>query len=370
MPDGTPRRQPPLSTGVEIVRPAPRDLWRKAVSADSSALLSHTPEWLDTICAVDGWTDASRLYVWPSGRHVVLPMVSKEIGGFTAIEDSLPNGWGFGGLIGGETVTPDEVAAILDDLASRRVFQRRLCPNCLQGSAWEQVIAHEPRGALTIPRSAHAVELDGGIGAVWKRFSENARRCVRKAEKYGLEVECDTTGRLLGVFDELWLLSAERWAAKQQEPVWLGRWRGRRLNPHDRWRQMAERNPEGVAIWVARHRGEPVAAIVVLRGPNDHYTRGAMHKELAGPSRANFLLHWLAIQDACRHGARWYQMGQSGLGGDSVGRFKENFGARAYLFPELRLERIPITRWKRIARTAVRRVIVTASRSYGRSNAI
>jgi GNAT acetyltransferase-like protein len=359
-----------MSKGVEIVRPAPRHLWRQALSADSSALLSHTPEWLDTICTVDGWTDASRLYVWPSGRHVVLPMVSREIGGFTTIEDSLPNGWGYGGLIGAGTVTPNEVAAIFDDLASRRLFQQRLFPNCLQGSAWEQVVAHEPQGALTVPCIAHAVELDGGIDAVWKRFSENARRCIRKAEKCALEVECDTAGRLLGVFDGLWLLSVERWAAKQQQPVWLGRWRGRRLHSQDRWRQMAERNPGGVAIWVARHRGEPVAAIVTLRGPNDHYTRGAMHKELAGPTRANFLLHWLAIQDACRRGARWYQMGRSGLGGDSVGRFKENFGARAYMFPEMQLERIPITRWKRIARAAVKRVIVTASRATGAGNAL
>jgi lipid II:glycine glycyltransferase (peptidoglycan interpeptide bridge formation enzyme) len=188
-------------------------------------------------------------------------------------------------------------------------------------------------------------------------------------------VECDTTGRLLGIFDKLWLLSGRRWAAQQGGTGLacpLARLRGRRLNPQSRWQQIAERTGDGVAIWVARHRGEPVAAIVVLRGPNDHYTRGAMHKELAGPSRANLLLHWLAIQDACRRGARWYQMGQSGWDGDQAGRFKENFGARAFEFPELRLERFPITRMARIARGAVKRVIVIASRCSAdqRSNAI
>jgi lipid II:glycine glycyltransferase (peptidoglycan interpeptide bridge formation enzyme) len=107
---------------------------------------------------------------------------------------------------------------------------------------------------------------------------------------------------------------------------------------------------------VARHCGEPVAAIVVLRGPNDHYTRGAMRKELAGPTRANFLLHWLAIQDACQRGARWYQMGQSGWADDQVSRFKENFSAQPYEFPELRLEIFPITRLDQIARTVVKRL--------------
>jgi hypothetical protein len=348
--------------GFDIVSPAPRDLWRQALAADSAALLSQTPEWLDTICAIDGWTDASRLYVCPSGRHLVLPMVGKGSCQLTAVEHSLPTGWGYGGLVGSGTITPDEAAAVYADLATRRLFRQRVCPNSLQGSSWQQVIAAKARGVVTIPRRAHAVDLDGGTGAVWKRFSENARRGVRKAESQGLEVECDTTGRLLGVFDELWLLSVQRWAAQQGEPVWFARWRGRRLHPQNRWRQIAERTRGGVAIWVARHGSEPIAAIVVLRGPNDHYTRGAMHKELAGPSRANFLLHWLAIQDACQRGARWYQMGESGWGNDPVGRFKENFGARAYEFPEFQLERFPITRVERLTRAALKRAIVMASR--------
>jgi lipid II:glycine glycyltransferase (peptidoglycan interpeptide bridge formation enzyme) len=158
------------------------------------------------------------------------------------------------------------------------------------------------------------------------------------------------------------LLSTQRWAAQLGEPVWLGRLRGRRMNPQSRWRRIAERTNGGVAIWLARHHGEPVAAIVILRGPNDHYTRGAMHKDLAGPTRANFLLHWLAIQDACQRGARWYQMGLSGLGGDQVTRFKENFGARGYAFPEFRLERLPITYVKGIARATVKRLIVMSHR--------
>jgi hypothetical protein len=347
-----------MAKSVDVVSPAPRDLWRKALAADPTALLSHTPEWLDTICAVDGWTDASRLYVWPSGRQLVLPMIGKRVGGLTVAEDSLPDGWGFGGLVGAD-IGATEVADVVADLAARKILRQHICPNCLQGEAWSKAV---PAAAATA-RNAHAVDLDGGIDAVWKRFSDNARRGIRKAEKQGLEVECDTTGRLLGVLEDLWQLSVRRWATQRQEPVWIGRLRGRRLNPQSRWTQMAERNPGGVAIWVARHQGEPVAATAILRGPNDHYTRGAMHKELAGPTRANFLLHWLAIQDACGRGARWYQMGQSGGDGDPVARFKENFGARAFVFPELQLDVLPIGRLRAAPRAAARWLIdVTRSR--------
>lgn len=353
-----------MNSNLEVVSPAPRDLWRKAIAADPNALLSHTPEWLDTICAVGGRIDASRLYVWPSGRQLVLPMVGKRIGGFTVVEDSLPQGWGFGGLVGPDISAP-EVADVFADLAARNILRQHICPNCLQGDAWRKAVPAGTGSVRAASRNAHAVALDGGIDAVWRRFSDNARRGIRKAEKQGLDIECDTTGRLLGVLDDLLQLSVRRWATQRQEPVWLGRLRGRRLNPRGRWRQMAERIPGGVAIWVARQRGEPVAAIAVLRGPNDHYTRGAMHKELAGPTRANFLLHWLAIEDACRRGARWYQMGQSGFEGDPVARFKENFGARAYTFPEFQLDMVPIGGVSAFPRAAARWLIGMSQRRRG-----
>ena len=46
-----------VGRAAKVVSPAPRDLWRAALSADPGALLSHTPEWIDMICAVDGWMD-------------------------------------------------------------------------------------------------------------------------------------------------------------------------------------------------------------------------------------------------------------------------------------------------------------------------
>lgn len=344
----------PIKKRLEVVSPAPRDLWQRAILADQNVLPSQTPEWLDAICEIDGWVDASRLYQWESSRYLVLPMVGKRIGRVNAVEKSNPPGWGFGGLVGDGSITAEEVADVYADLIARRVFQQHICPNCLQGAAWSNVQAANTRGTVSFLRNAHAIDLTGGAAAIWQRFSENAKRGVRKAEKQGLEVECDTTGRLLNTFEELWLLSTRRWATQSGEPVWRTRLRGRRINPSSRWTQLAQRTCGGVAIWVARHHGEPVAAIVILRGRNDHYTRGAMHKELAGPTRANFLLHWLAIQDACQRGALWYQMGQSGFEGDGSGHFKENFGARAYPFPELQLETIPITYVESAMRTSAK----------------
>jgi hypothetical protein len=92
-------------------------------------------------------------------------------------------------------------------------------------------------------------------------------------------------------------------------------------------------------IWVAWHDERPAAAIIVLaHGVNVSYWRGAMDRDLAGPTRANFLLHSRAIEDACRGGRRYYHMGETDPG-SSLARFKAQFGAEAHPYLEYRLER-------------------------------
>ena len=96
-------------------------------------------------------------------------------------------------------------------------------------------------------------------------------------------------------------------------------------------------------IWVAWKDGQPVASIITLTlGRNTNYWRGAMNAALAGPTRANYLLHRLAIEDACRAGAERYHMGETGSS-ESLAQFKSRFGARRVDYVELRVERLPLT---------------------------
>jgi hypothetical protein len=81
-----------------------------------------------------------------------------------------------------------------------------------------------------------------------------------------------------------------------------------------------------------------------------------MDKDLAGPSRANDLLHRLAIEDACRAGCRSYHMGESGSS-ESLAKFKRGFGACAVAYAEYRLERLPLTGMDNRARGLVKRLI-------------
>jgi lipid II:glycine glycyltransferase (peptidoglycan interpeptide bridge formation enzyme) len=86
--------------------------------------------------------------------------------------------------------------------------------------------------------------------------------------------------------------------------------------------------------------GAPVASIIVLtRGDQVTYWRGAMDKERCRGSGANELLHRSAIEAACRDGRRSYDFGLSQT--DHLRRFKRAFGTHEVPVHTYILERIP-----------------------------
>jgi hypothetical protein len=192
----------------------------------------------------------------------------------------------------------------------------------------------------------YVLDLQGGFDRVWQhRFRGTARTAVRKAERSGLDVEVDRSGRLLGVFHDLYEKSLRRWSAKQQrEPLWLTRWRAAWISPTSpaRLALIAEHFGENCATWMARSKGQPVAAIIVLRsGAYAKYWRGAMDSEGATPVRANEFLHRLAIEEACLDGCHFYDMGAA-QPGSSLAGFKEKLGAASVFTHILRAERLPV----------------------------
>jgi Acetyltransferase (GNAT) domain len=338
-----------------VTSPAPRELWRALLASDPNARISQTPEWIDCICAFGRYEDASRLYELPGGRQLVLPMVRhRDLPGPLASEASLPAGWEPCGIVAPKRLEASEVAAVLRDLACRATVRTSLRPGPVQGSAWA---AAQPPGITVVPRLAHTLQLDGGFERVWtKCFTSTARRAVRKAERSDVTVERDTSGRLIPIVQELFELSLDRWASQQHEPRLLARWRGHRRDPPRKLELIARMLGNACRIWLAWHDQRPAAAIVVLQGKNTSYVRGMMDKELAGPTRANYLLHRLAIEEACDAGSRYYDMGETGAS-PSLAQFKTQFGARAYPHADYHMERLPITALDRHARSAVKRIV-------------
>ena len=340
----------------DVVTPAPRDAWRAACAADPEALVTQTPEWLDCLCALGAYEDASRLYDFGDGRYAVLPLAARRrLPRALAVRASYPHAWGIGGSLAPGGPRPDEVAAIFADLAATCGLRTFFRPNPLRVGLWE---AARPHGVVAIPRRGHVLDLAGGFDHVWKeRFSGKARTGARRAERVGIVVERDTTGRLVPVFYDLYLRSLDRWASRQHEPRLLAQLRGRRRDSLRKLLTLAQTLGEACRLWIAWYDGRPAAGILVLQGRNAHFTRGAMDAEIARGTSANDLLHRLAIEDACAAGCRSYHMGESGWS-VPLSRYKEKFGAEAVEYSEYALERLPFT----TADRALRRVVKAALR--------
>src|SRR5512139_2150397 len=356
-----------LSTAVErefdrvgnspfaVVSPAPRDVWHDLIQADPEALPYQSPAWLDAICAGGGYEDASRLYELPGGQQLILPMVRRRgLPAVLAWEASLPPGWGMGGLIARRPLAQQDVEQVFGDLSGRLSLRLSIRPNPRTGAVWA---AAQTAGIAALPRVAHVLDLEGGFEAVWtKRFTKHTRKQIRKAERSGLVVECDSSGKLVPVFYDLFRRSIDRWAEQQHEPRLLAHWRNER---RDSWRKIetiARMLGEACRIWVAWLRGQPVAALLMLQGTNVNDARSVMDKELAAPVCANDLLLKLAIEEACRAGCRYYHLGESGASA-GLHHYKGRFGAVPYAYAEYYLERWPLTRLDGQLRGLVKRLI-------------
>jgi hypothetical protein len=342
------------SSAVTVTSPAPVDAWTAVWESATGALPTQSPAWLRCVCEVSGWQDASRLYVTSDGRRLVLPLVRRSLGGgVLAVEESFPDGWGPGGLLlEGDVVRPQDVALVTAGLPRGRVVRVTLRPDPTTAATWRDAV---PARARPRQRLAQTVFLDGGFDVVWAdRFRSDTRRRVRKAERSGVVIERDDTGRLVPVFQQLYALSVERWARRDGRSLREARAWAAGREPRHKLATVATAPDVDCRLYAAWVDGEPAAAIVVLwGGTTAAYWRGAMDEQLAGPSYANYLLHRTAIQDAADAGLHAYHMGDSPPD-SSLSHFKSRFGAQQLPYCSYGLERRPLT-WALRARRRLRR---------------
>ncbi len=155
-----------------------------------------------------------------------------------------------------------------------------------------------------------------------------------------MTIEADSTGRLVGAFDELYRASVDRWARDRNYPVQIMRWRYRREHPRGRLEAVARALGTRCTVYLARQDGQPLAGIIVLDGgAHTVYWRGAMDKQRCRGTGANELLHRQAIESACDQGRCSYDFGLSQL--EELRRFKRGFGTHEEPVYTFTLERIP-----------------------------
>lgn len=352
--DSTPQKRAPREAGCMVISRAHRVsveaegidarlAWEELVSQDPSTALSKTPQWSDCICSSDQFSDATLLFRGEDGRRLILPRVRKTGASLPGIYSSPPRHWNLGadasGFVSeGGPASPYETGALIQEVRRQSGLRTRIVVGGDDARAWASVT---PPRTYSIARTAQVLDLQGSFSTVWsKRFTSKVRSNSRKAERRGVVVESDNTGRLIPVFDQLYRISVDRWAQERGHPVTLMRWLSQRQHPQSKFATVARVLGEQCTVWIAWRHGEPIAGIIVLaKGPRATYWRGAMDKERASGTGANELLHRCAIEAACASGRQSYDFGLSQT--DHLKRFKGTFGATEVPVHVYYLEKIP-----------------------------
>jgi hypothetical protein len=193
-----------------------------------------------------------------------------------------------GFISAGGPASAAQTHALIQEIRRRPGLRTRIMVGDDDAAVWASVT---PDTIYSTARTAQVLDLHGGFSTVWsERFTSKVRSNARKAERRGVVVESDNTGRLVPVFDELYRSSVDRWAQQRGHPLSLMRWRAQRSEPRSKFETVARMMGERCTVWIAWRGGEPLAGIFVLtRGPRATYWRGVwIRNGRVAPARTSF----------------------------------------------------------------------------------
>ena len=150
----------------------------------------------------------------------------------------------------------------------------------------------------------------------WRQMRENHRRDIRKAEKYGVEIEISDSLDNIDLFYELYIQTMQSVGANRYyffNKKFFG----------DTLQFLAGHS----SVFLARYQGKTIAAVLYIWGNNFlHYHFGGMDRKFTH-IRANKILHYNAIMWGKKKGFKKLHLG-GGVGGfdkDSLMLFKAGF---------------------------------------------
>jgi len=223
-------------------------------------------------------------------------------------------------------------------------------------------------GLIRIPwRQSYILELSEDPDRLGPKDGRARRRnnwAVGKAKRLGVEVRRAETEEDLRAWHHLYLLTM-RHLAVPARPYRFFRALWETLGPRGSMRLLVAEQVEGGRATLL------AGSCFLLFGQTVTYAFTGWRRE-ARLLRANDLIHWYAIQDACREGYRRYDFGEVAAGRDGLAAFKSKWGTQPvplyrYHFPApTRIEADPTGgRWATVVGAAWRRLPLWATARLG-----
>jgi hypothetical protein len=326
---------------TEITSPVPREVWQAVLRSDPGATALQTPAYFEAVLAATGGRDDSRLYSLEDGRRLVLPLVRQRSIPGVRLTSAFPIGYGHGGMLATGGLRDGDVRMVVEDLRGQALSTR------IGGAHHTSVqwSAGRMPGVLEVPRRVEVLDLALGFDKLREQqFSRSIRYHLRRAERAGVEVELDTTGRLIPIFHQIYRAWVDRWAPQSGMPPAVAHRLALRQEPLQKFETVAAMLGQACRMFVAWHGGQPVAAAITLvHGEHAIGWRSYSIKELAAPVAANILTQATCIADACRSGCRYFDLGQSGAVA-TLQSYQNSFGATPHWVVNLRIESPGLTR--------------------------
>jgi CelD/BcsL family acetyltransferase involved in cellulose biosynthesis len=277
-----------------------------ALAAGGTGCFFHTPAWMNVVATVEPRLRPVVLGAWDADGALRAACPLFETRRFGA-RFWYGGAWGtYGGIVG-------------DDAEAVAAVRRHLLGVAPQLAG---VRIHDFAGALGTPpgwnvtgEACQVLDLPAEPETLFRStFTPQNRNKIRKAEKLGVRVRRAADAAALAAYAGLYRESTQRWQVAQAHPPGLF---------------AALANVPGVDVWLAEQDGAAIAALLNFTAGGQVMNWGNVSRADAWSASPNNLLHWRALEAACRDtsGPRLYNFGAStGLPG--VETFKAAFGAR------------------------------------------
>jgi hypothetical protein len=172
----------------------------------------------------------------------------------------------------------------------------------------------------------HALNLDSGDGALFKRFNSSVRTAIRKAEMAHVAVEVSASPQAVAEFYRLYCMTRRRHGVPAQPLAFF-----EAIQRHLLAARMG-------FVVLAKVRGVGAAAALFLNNDQNAIFKYGASDERFQNTRAGNLVMWTGIQQCIRRGAQCLNFGRTSRANEGLRRFKLGWGTDEYLIEYARYD--------------------------------